>query len=430
MSDLLQKCTVCHGMLDEEDLFCPECGTEAPHRDEPHSTATTSISTHNFNCDGCGASMSYSAEAGTLRCPFCGSEKLTQEKPHKTLDPKFVIPFEVDESTAGQRMREAIGKGFFRPPDLSQEAKIVKMIPVYVPYWSFRADVFTNWTGDSSQTPRGARAQWYPLAGQIRSNYSGLLVGASGVLTPAETHQLCPFNLAQRVEPDEVDLDSYTVEQFSVSRKYARPLARYGLEQKERDKVAAQHIPGRYRNIKVNLRIHNLSSQPILLPVWIMAYRYQDEVYRFLVNGQTGRTAGQAPVSYNRLIKVVGIVVAALAGLIVLMLLCSGLASALGRADTPSRDPAARNYAAQSNFPGPAAICYSGSFVVNTCSLDGTAHGQRSDLTAGRTGPRGRPQPAASIGLGDGRPAGGPRAAPGGGGRGTQTERIARPSPV
>ena len=37
-----------------------------------------------------------------------------------------------------------------------------------------------------------------------------------------------PFDLAQGVKPEEVDLDNITVEQFSVGRKYARPLARQG----------------------------------------------------------------------------------------------------------------------------------------------------------------------------------------------------------
>ena len=32
-------------------------------------------------------------------------------------------------------------------------------------------------------------------------------------------------------------------------------------------------------------------------PVWIMAYRYREETYRFLINGQTGRATGHAPKS-------------------------------------------------------------------------------------------------------------------------------------
>ena len=49
MSDVLSKCPVCQALLDEEDLFCGNCGTEAPPRpdqkrdDLAHSRLTTSI---------------------------------------------------------------------------------------------------------------------------------------------------------------------------------------------------------------------------------------------------------------------------------------------------------------------------------------------------------------------------------------------------
>ena len=35
----------------------------------------------------------------------------------------------------------------------------------------------------------------------------------------------------------------------------------------------------------------------ILLPIWLASYRYQDKVYRFLVNGQSGEVQGERPWS-------------------------------------------------------------------------------------------------------------------------------------
>ena len=45
----------------------------------PPTLPATHLSTCNFTCRGCGASMSYDASAQTLRCPFCGSEQLDKE---------------------------------------------------------------------------------------------------------------------------------------------------------------------------------------------------------------------------------------------------------------------------------------------------------------------------------------------------------------
>ena len=136
------------------------------------------------------------------------------------------------------------------------------------------------------------------------------MIGASKALSPQETSRLCPFDLATGLPPEKVDLDNITVEQFSVPRKYARPLARQGFEQLESEACASACVPGRARNVHANVRIEELTSEPVLLPVWIMAYRFGDRVFRFLVNGQTGRATGDAPVSWKKIALAVGIAAA------------------------------------------------------------------------------------------------------------------------
>jgi predicted RNA-binding Zn-ribbon protein involved in translation (DUF1610 family) len=325
MSDLLEKCTVCQALVDEEDLFCANCGTEAPHKGE-QATAGTLVSTHNFECGGCGASMSYDASAKTLRCPFCGSEKLEQQNDVKALAPRRVLPFELNHDQAIGIMRKWLGSSFWRPSDLASAAVVTTMAAVYVPYWVFDAQTFTYWTSDSSQTPMGAKASWYPVAGQHRGRYAGLLIGASGTLSPGETAAICPFDLAKGQPPDKIDLDNVVVEQFRVQRKYARPLAQQGLEQLERE-ACARYVPGRSRNMKVNLRLEGLTSEPVLVPVWMMAYRYGDRVYRFLANGQTGRCTGEAPVSWAKIWLVIVIAVLVTLMVVLGLAVCGGMAT-------------------------------------------------------------------------------------------------------
>lgn len=325
MADLLEKCEVCRALLDEEDLFCANCGREAPHQ-APEQADRTVETTHNFACGGCGASMSYDADAQTLRCPFCGSERLEKQADAKTLAPRRVAPFVVSQSQAQAVLRKALGSGFWRPSDLSQAAVVTKMSAVYVPYWVFRANTHTYWTADSSHTPMGARGDWYPLTGEHRASYQGILVGASGALTANETAAICPFDLATATPPEEIDLSGAIVEQFRVQRKYARVQARSGLEEMERQ-ACTRYVPGRARNVQVNLRLEGLSSEPMLLPVWVMAYRYKGKLYRFLLNGQSGKAHGEAPFSWAKLLMVLGIAAAVVIGVLLLIGLAGGLAA-------------------------------------------------------------------------------------------------------
>ncbi len=334
MGDVPAKCAVCGSLLDEEELFCANCGTEAP-RQSPEGPApapaartgaeASRVSKDNFECSGCGASMSYDASAKGLRCPFCGSVEMVAQPDAKVLTPSTVVSFQVGREEAEAKMRAWLGSGLWRPAGLSQEAAVVKMAAVYVPYWVFRANTHTYWTADSNQTPPGARADWYPLSGEHHGSYAGLLVGASGALAAAETWALCPFDLTPGVPPDRVDLDNVIVEQFSLPKKYARPLARQGLEQLETEACTAAYVPGSARNVHVNPRITDMSGEPVLLPVWIMAYRFRDKVYRFLVNGQSGQVTGQAPISYLK-------IAAAIAAVLLILALLGLLAVALGNA--------------------------------------------------------------------------------------------------
>ncbi len=342
MTDILIKCSVCGAVLDEEDLFCPNCGTEAPMPgsgdvptapDSGPSSANlkpatieappaTHISTCNFTCRSCGASMSYDASAQTLRCPFCGSEQLEKKPDAKEIVADAVVPFTITQDKAIADMRQWLGQGFWRPGDLAEQSAVVGMRRVYIPYWVFDAETHTYWTADSSRTPPGARASWFPVAGEHEGEYSGLLVGASGALTGAETAALYPFDLSAAVPPDKIDLENMIFERFTVPRKYARPLARQGLEAGEAD-ACEQYVAGKCRNMRVNVRITNLASRPMLVPVWIMAYRYRDQVFRFIANGQTGKSAGQAPVSYQKIGVAVGIAAVVIA--VILFIVGSGL---------------------------------------------------------------------------------------------------------
>ncbi len=310
------RCATCRALLDEEDLFCANCGREAPH---PESAVAVQarMGTHHFQCQGCGAAMSFDASTGRLRCPFCGSQQLEPQADKKVLAPQRVVPFSIRQDEAVAKMRSWLQGGFWRPSDLQRQATVVSLSAVYVPYWVFEASTHTFWTADTDQVPPGGKGDWFPLSGEHRGQYAGLLVGASSVLTPHETQAVGPFDLAAGVPPDEVDLDQAIVEEFSIPRKYARPHARTGLEERERAACRQRYVPGRARNVKVNVRIEGLASQPVLLPVWMLAYRYQHKTYRFLTNGQTGTCTGTAPVTYAKLGLLAGIV-----ALVLVLLFC------------------------------------------------------------------------------------------------------------
>ncbi len=317
-----ERCGVCRCYMDDQDLFCANCGTENPLGNEAALKLEHTASHHSFECKSCGASMSYDASAGTLRCPFCGSSRMKKKAEGVTIRPAGVVPFSVTQSSAESILRNWLGTGFWRPSDAARESKIGEITQVYVPYWVFEASTDTRWTADSSPAPYGSRGDWYPVGGRNHSQYNDILIGGSSILTTTETSSISPFNISDAVPPGHVDLENVITEDFRIPRSLARPQARGAIEQLERE-VCAKQVPNRARNVKANVQISSMRGSPMLLPVWILAYHYKQNLHRVLINGQTGKISGSAPFSFGRLTALLLIVGAVVLALVVMAWLVS-----------------------------------------------------------------------------------------------------------
>jgi DNA-directed RNA polymerase subunit RPC12/RpoP len=297
------RCQICRSRLDDEDLFCSNCGTENPHHRDVEPMPVQQPSVYSFRCDGCGASMSYDTSAKALRCPFCGSTKMSKQENVRTLRPRWVVPFRVPYDKATQILRKFLANGFWRPGDAASSSSIDKVTQVFVPFWVFAADTDSFWTGDSPKVPYGARGNWVPVSGKHQSHYDGILVGASSILTAEEIDRIRPFDLSKAVPPEKVELEQVIVEEFRLARKFAKPLAVSMIEDREAA-ACSRYLPGGGRNVRVNVTISSLTSEPVLLPIWIMVYHYRKLTYRVLINGQTGEIHGEAPFSYAKAAQV------------------------------------------------------------------------------------------------------------------------------
>jgi predicted RNA-binding Zn-ribbon protein involved in translation (DUF1610 family) len=294
---LVLRCGRCRDVLDEEDLFCSNCGAEAPAQPGIEAAPVRSLTVHRFDCSSCGASLVWPAAAQGLRCMFCGRESLAEQPAARVPAPSRVCPFRIDRVRAEAAFREWLGQGAFRPNDLRTGAVLTGMRGVYLPYWSFTVECDTYWTADSNFIPPGAKAEWAPQFGTHRGSYSGTLVPASGALTLREVRGIGAYDLAAAVPYSPEVLGDVPAEPFAVTRKRARLLAREGLEERLRADCK-ELVPGpRQRNLKLNTLTTGTTAEPVLLPAWILAWEYRGRPFRVLVNGESGKVEGTAPVS-------------------------------------------------------------------------------------------------------------------------------------
>ncbi len=152
-----------------------------------------------------------------------------------------------------------------------------------------------------TETRTVQETEWWNLEGQHHNYYSGYLVSGSRGLPQSYAEQIKPFRLEAIKRYQPYFLAGWLSEEYSVDRDTALPLCQQEFQRWEQRNIE-RFLPGdTSRNVLVDCEFSDANSDLILLPVYLLSYRYGDKLFRFLLNGQTGKTAGDKPNSPMRI---------------------------------------------------------------------------------------------------------------------------------
>jgi hypothetical protein len=241
-------------------------------------------------------------------CLFCGAPASSFEDyaPAEAIEPPTGhLPFTVEEASADAAFRKFARSSFWYPGDLRSARLDLKRL--LLPAWAWSGDAETHWAGlVRASTSSGKR----PVAGQSEHHFDQILVPASQTLTLRELTGLGRYDESALAPfSDAIDLP-YEISE--LTRTAAERAAREEMERRHRAMIASSEGTVSLNTASV---VTGLDGRPVLVPVWIGAYRYGDRVYRVLVNGQSGALLGDAPRSVYKMIAVAALVLAVVGGL-------------------------------------------------------------------------------------------------------------------
>lgn len=289
--------------------------------------------TKSIKCQQCGATTTVEPTVTATECPFCGSNVvLEQETTEDIIQPESLIPFQIDQEVALRKYRAWLGKGIFRPGDLARRAGRGQLYGVYLPFWTFDAEAFSRWRAQAgyyyyvtetytttengrhvTKTRQVRKTRWEPAWGQNAGSYDDVLVYATTSVDQRILEKIYPFNTQEVVAYAPAYLSGWRAEQYQIDLSQGWEIGRRKIHEFERDACIRQ-IPGdTYRSLQVNTTITDVTFKHMLLPVWIASYPYKGKVYRYMVNGQTGKVEGQKPVSWIRVTIAIAIVLLVIA---------------------------------------------------------------------------------------------------------------------
>ena len=342
-----KKCVDCGGTMDFDPatgkMSCPYCGRLEEIKIEDESFVAeeldfSSISeanncdwgtqTKKVTCKSCGAQTVYSSEEIANICPYCGSNQVMEEKTENIMAPGGVVPFSISSQEASLRFKSWIGKKFFCPKLAKESAKPKAFQGLYVPYWTFDARTNSHYTGQYGKRRTVRRkdkmvteTHWYNTSGFYQQSFDDVLVcGASDQNRQLMT-KMEPYDTRQVAEYKPEYLAGFLAESYTVKVKDAWETAKEKMTQIIRSgiarKIEHEHSAQDSRVSHVSTSYSNITYKYLLLPVWISSFQYNDKVYHFVINGQTGRVAGKTPLSP---IKIALTVVAVIIIIIIMIL--------------------------------------------------------------------------------------------------------------
>lgn len=305
------KCPYCDSELDVEALKDLEAQSIDPLADsfnwKNESTqwgASEAESVLVYSCKSCGGEIIAEHTTAASSCPYCDNFVVMHGNVSGSLKPDFVIPFKLNKQEAIERFKKHLqGKKLLN--NVFKDANHIEEIKgMYVPFWLFDANaqgrVLYKATKISTRTDSNYRYTTTRYFSVIRAgalNFLKVPVDASEKMDDALMDSLEPYNFDEAVDFQTAYLSGYLADKYDVSEEMS--IGRANNRIKASLYNALRDTVNGYASVSVASETINVikgSSHYALYPVWILNTRWNDKLYTFAMNGQTGKFVGDLPV--------------------------------------------------------------------------------------------------------------------------------------
>lgn len=273
------------------------------------------IARRQLHCQACGAELELAENALTATCPFCASNQVNlRQAPGDHLRPRYLIPFQVPPAECQQRAQRWLGQGWYHPKTLSALAASQPFAGIYLPFWTFGARIVVHWQAEvgyehkrryfdrTTKTWRNrTQIEWRAETGQYSATYRDLPVMGSLHVRQSLLARIWPFHLEALVDYTPDYLAGWQAQVYDIPLETAwgegKNRMREQVKVECRQSIRSRHV----RNFAMTADFEDEVWRFILLPVYLMSYRYQERSFQVLVNGQTGAIGGQKPVEWQKI---------------------------------------------------------------------------------------------------------------------------------
>jgi hypothetical protein len=256
--------------------------------------------------------FSFVGHALSTDCPYCGGPAVPRET-EAAFPTMALVPFAVDHATAMALARRWLSSRIARPRGLLAQAETGWMVGLYAPFWTFETLEVVGYIARAHQQgPNHGYDCVEEVQDTIEMTCEDILVPASGHITPEMRDALVagfrPTQL-RAFRPGYVagfaaERHHQTVAEGLVASKSDRDLL---IRKALCDRVVPSHLS----NLSHRSTTQTARYRRILLPIWMLHYRYGGAIYSVMVSGIDGTTYGERPYSRAAFFGISAVITAA-----------------------------------------------------------------------------------------------------------------------
>lgn len=266
--------------------------------------------TSEVRCASCGGQVVFTGALTSTECPYCAAP-IQRENIHTSeqrVPVDGVLPFLIDQPRAAEQLREWVKSLWFAPNEFKKKGVEGKFQGVYEPYWTFDFETFTRYdgqrgdhyyvtVGSGKDERREQRTRWSYTSGAFHRFFDDIMCFASTGLPTWITQALEPWPLDQCKPFNQQFLAGFLARTYDVVLEDGLQEARNRAEAELTTDVR-RRIGGDEQRIDHQRTQYNaMTYKHLLLPLWLLVYRYQGKIYRVAINGGTGEVQGERPYS-------------------------------------------------------------------------------------------------------------------------------------
>lgn len=294
---------------------CDYCGSKftekefEENKEVVNKDKTDTFEYDEYNCPNCGATVITDSNTTATECVYCGSSTILKNRLQGEFKPDKMIVFKSSKGEVVQIFKNFVNKRWFSPNDFSNEENIKKVQGVYVPFWLFdykTEGAIRAKTTTSSSYRRGdymiTDTEHFECVREGELEFVDIPVDGSSKFPDDIMDSIEPYNYSEFKEFNYSFLSGFLAEKFDMSSEDVDERAKIRAENTTYDKL--DDSLRRYSTVNITSKniniIENSKPEYALLPVWLLNIKYNDKMYTFAMNGQTGKMIGNVPIDKKK----------------------------------------------------------------------------------------------------------------------------------